>query len=151
MSANAGQTTGFVAISRNREVLYYKTSDYSVLTETKKVQAKDPAGNPLFDDGNPVMVEKTVFKEFRLPEFDYCSRENSAWKADEVTAAYLADNFYYRYEMPKDADGNPTENYVDATDLYYEDDDGDLIPHDDYEAIISRIGVFHGNDGNFYK
>ena len=151
MSANAGQTTGYVAISRNREVLYYMSSPYSVLTETKRVQAKDSAGNPMTDNGVPVMIDKTVFKEFRLPAFDFCSRENSAWKADEVTAAYLADNFYYRYEMPKDADGNPQENFVDATDLYTTDADGDMILRDDYEAIISRIGVFQGNDGNFYK
>lgn len=140
MSANAGQTTGYVAISRSREVLYYMSLPYSVSTETKSTPTGEKDSN-----GNDIYATKTVFKEFQLPVFNFCSRDDATWKVDEINTNYLANNFYYRVDNPGEG------KYVTEDQLYDTDADGDKILKSDYEAIISSIGVFRGTDGNFYK
>lgn len=148
MTANAGATTGYVAINRNRNVLYYMSTPYSVKSETKQVPRKDSAGNPIKDaEGNVEMISKTLFLGYDLPGFSFCSREDSSWKVDgEKTLTYLANNFYYR--VPNPGEGR----YVSEDRLYTTDKDGDRILNADYETVISsQDAIIKGSDGNFYK
>ncbi len=146
MSANAGQTTGYVAISRNREVLYYMSSPYKASEEDKKVPMKDPAGNEMKDDnGNTIYTTKKVFTEYQLPGFSFCSRDDSTWKVEDITTTYLSNNFYYRVPDPG------AGKYVSEELLYITDSDGDKVLRPDYEAVISSVGIFKGTDGNFYR